>query len=258
MTGTRLQWWGHATLTLDLGGVRVLTDPVLTARVAHLGRPLSPAPPARAARADLVLVSHLHADHLHVPSLRLLGPDTRLVGPVGTASVLRRALPALAARVVELRPGGQVTVDGLEVRAVDAAHDGRRFPGSRVLGAALGFVLTGGGRRVWFAGDTGLFDGMAAIGPVDVAVVPVGGWGPTLGPHHLDPQQAAEAVRRVGAAHAVPMHYGTLWPLGLRPLAPGVFARRFRAPGRLFAEALARDVPTARAHVLPVGGTVEV
>ena len=249
----RIDWWGHASVTIGLGGLRVLTDPVLTNRVAHLTRVDGRPPPVAAARADLVVISHLHADHLHVPSLRRLPAGTRVVAPHGAAALLRRRLPAL--HVDEVGPGDAFDVDGVHLSVVPAAHDGRRLPGSRHVGPALGYVLAGDGRRVWFAGDTGLFDGMADIGPVDVAVVPVGGWGPTLGPEHLDPVQAAEAVRRVRAVDALPVHYGTLWPVGLRSLSPALFARRCRAPGREFAAAAADGV---RVHVVAPGGSVEL
>ncbi len=108
---------------------------------------------------------------------------------------------------------------------------------------------------MWFAGDTGLFDAMRDIGPVDVALVPVGGWGPTLGPHHLNPEQAAESVRRVGARHAIPIHYGTFWPAGLRTVAPGQFHRKCIDPGRRFAAALGADT---QGYVLAPCSSVEI
>lgn len=248
-------WWGHATTTIALGGRRVLTDPVLTDRVAHLRRH-GATPCDQALDADVVVLSHLHHDHVHVPSLRRLTPGVRVVGPTGTAGVLARALPGLARRVEEVEPGDVVDVGDVRVRAVPAEHDGRRSPVSRHRGPALGYVLAAGPTRVWFAGDTGLFDAMAGIGPVDVAVVPVGGWGPTLGPGHLDPEQAAEAVRRVGARDAVPVHYATFWPAGLRHLHPPSFARRFAAPGPAFAAALVLSCPRTRVQLLAPGGTV--
>jgi L-ascorbate metabolism protein UlaG (beta-lactamase superfamily) len=116
----------------------------------------------------------------------------------------------------------------------------------------LGFVLHAAGRTAWFAGDTGLFPGLDEVGPVDVALVPVGGWGPTLGPHHLDPTQAASAVQRVGAAHAVPVHYGTYWPAGLRRTAPALFRARCSEPGERFAAAARGFTP----HVIAPGESV--
>src|SRR5262245_43819752 len=84
-----ITWWGHATVTVEDSGVRVLTDPLFPRRLAHLRRRAGAVPPADAARADLVLVSHLHADHLHVPSLARLAPGTRVLVPRGA----RRAVP---------------------------------------------------------------------------------------------------------------------------------------------------------------------
>ena len=250
-----ITWWGHATATIEVGGVRVLTDPVLTPRLAHLARHGGPVPAPRAAVADVVLISHLHADHLHLPSLRALGRGVRIIGPTGTAKVLA-ADHRLLDQLEEVDVDDELTAGSVRVRALGAFHGGQRHPRSRHTGPALGFVLTTGtGDRdsVWFAGDTGLHEGIGDVGPVDTAVVPVGGWGPTLGPHHLDPAQAAEAVRRVGARDAIPVHYGTFWPVGLRRVHPASYRRMFADPGERFAHALAQASPEARAHVLGAG-----
>lgn len=256
-----ITWWGHATTTIELGGRRILTDPVLTRRLAHLSRIGGPVPGTGALRADAVVISHLHLDHLHVPSLAMLGEDVPIVAPNGTVRALSRAAPELARRVEEVEPGDTVDLAGVRLRAVTAAHDGRRSPVSRYRGPALGFVLGCAGDdrvpgQVWFAGDTGLFAAMTDLRPVDVAVVPVGGWGPSLGPTHLDPAQAAEAVRRVGARDAVPIHYGTFWPTGLRRLHPAGFRRQFTDPGARFARELNSSCPGVRAHVIEPGQTV--
>ena len=253
-----ITWWGHATTTIEVAGVRVLTDPVLTGRIAHLRRIGGPLPGVAACDADVVVVSHLHHDHLHVPSLRLLARTTRIVAPVGAAAALRGADRSLAIRIEEVDVGEIVDVGGLRLLAVPAHHEGRRSPVSRHTGPAMGFLLSSAEVAVWFAGDTGLFDGLADIGPVDVAVVPVGGWGPTLGDTHLDPAQAAEAVRRVKAADAVPIHYGTFWPAGLREAWPNGIARHFSSPGKAFAEELGRVRPEVSAHVLDHGATVAI
>lgn len=191
--------------------------------------------------ADVVLVSHLHADHLHLPSLARLAPGTRLLVPRGA----RRAVPGLARvaglrglAVTELVAGEEVTVrDGVRVRAVPARHDGRRMPFGPRLCPALGYVVRGA-ERTYFAGDTGLFDTMAEeVGPVDVALLPVGGWGPYLGPGHLDAGRAAHALARLAPAAAVPVHYGTYWPVGMDAVRP----HEFHAPGEEF-ERLARQL----------------
>lgn len=78
-----ITWWGHATCTVADSGVRVLTDPLFARRLAHLRRRRGALPPPEAADAEVVLVSHLHADHLHLPSLARLAPGTRLLVPRG-------------------------------------------------------------------------------------------------------------------------------------------------------------------------------
>ncbi|RAJ69176.1 L-ascorbate metabolism protein UlaG (beta-lactamase superfamily) [Streptomyces sp. Amel2xB2] len=239
-------WWGHATATVRDSGVTVLTDPLLVRRMAHLRRRRGALPPPSAALADVVLVSHLHADHLHLGSLSLLEPGTRVVLPRGAL----RAVPGLRRlasllRFDEVDAGECVTVRDVTVRAVPAAHDGRRLPYGPHRAPALGYVVQGAA-RTYFAGDTGLFDGMAeAVGPLDVALLPVGGWGPWLGEGHLDAERAARALVRLRPRTAVPVHYGTFWPIGMDAVRP----HEFHAPGDEFvrkAGALAPDVTVHR------------
>ncbi|MCF3145369.1 MBL fold metallo-hydrolase [Streptomyces platensis] len=248
-------WWGHATVTVEDSGVRVLTDPLFVRRLAHLRRRRGALPPAEAARADVVLVSHLHADHLHPASLARLAPGTRLVVPRGaTAAVpgLRRVAAARALRVTELRAGEECTAGAVTVRAVSAAHDGRRLPYGPRRVPALGYVVRGAA-RTYFAGDTGLFEEMAAeVGPCEVALLPVGGWGPFLGHGHLDARRAAQAAARLAPRCAVPVHYGTYWPIGLDAVRP----HEFHAPGQEFERQLARLAPEVTVHRLGHGESV--
>ncbi|MFI2369433.1 MBL fold metallo-hydrolase [Streptomyces sp. NPDC018833] len=247
-----ITWWGHATCTIEDSGVRVLTDPLLVRRLAHLRRRRGALPPVEATVADAVLVSHLHSDHLHLPSLARLAPGTRLVVPAGAArSVpgLRRVAAAADLRVTEVAPGDEVRVDDLRVRAVPARHDGRRLPWGPHRSPALGYVVSGEA-DTYFAGDTGLFDSMAdEVGPVDVALLPVGGWGPYLGHSHLDAGRAAEALASLSPRAAVPVHYGTYWPIGM----DGVRPHEFYAPGDEFVRKAARLAPKVSVHRLGHG-----
>jgi L-ascorbate metabolism protein UlaG (beta-lactamase superfamily) len=254
VNGTSVTWWGHSTMWLADSGVTLLTDPLLTDRVVHLRRRAGAAPELPAA-PDAVLVSHLHADHCHLPSLRAVPGEPLLVVPRGSAGFLARALGGSAGdRCVELAPGEETAIGPVRVRAVPAAHPGGRGPWSRQQAVALGFVVEGAA-RTWYAGDTGLFDGMSEFGPLDLALVPVGGWGPTLAPHgHLDPAAAAEALRRVRAAWAVPVHYGTFWPAGLNRLR----AHLFDTPGEEFARLAAQTAPESRVRVLAHGEQLSV
>ncbi|MGI5358358.1 MBL fold metallo-hydrolase [Streptomyces lavendulocolor] len=248
-------WWGHATCTVQDSGVRVLTDPLFVRRLAHLRRRRGAVPPPAAARAEAVLISHLHSDHLHLPSLARLAPGTRLVVPAGAGRAvpgLRRLAAAGGLRVTEVAAGDEVKVEELVVRAVPARHDGRRLPVGPHRSPALGYVIAGEA-RTYFAGDTGLFDGMArAVGEVDVALLPVGGWGPFLGHGHLDAGRAARALAELAPRAAVPVHYGTYWPIGL----DGVRPHEFHAPGDEFVRHAARLAPGVAVHRLGHGESV--
>jgi L-ascorbate metabolism protein UlaG (beta-lactamase superfamily) len=242
----RITWLGHATVLLELGGARLLTDPVLRGRVMHLRRH-APAP-ADPRPLDGVLVSHVHQDHLDRPSLRTLaGPGTEAVVPVGAARLLA-GIPFGAVR--EVRAGDRVTIAGAEVRAVRAWHDGRRRPGARALDT-LGFVV----ERVWFAGDTDFHADMEALrGAVDVALMPIWGWGPSLGPGHLDPEGAARVVALVEPAVVVPIHWGTFLPLGLGQRHGHVLAD----PPVEFAAHVAALAPATRVATLSPGEALEL
>ena len=254
MSNTSVTWWGHSTLWLADSGRTLLTDPVLTDRLAHLRRMAGPTP-RLPGEPDAILLSHLHADHFHVASLRAVPGKPLLIVPRGAADFAAKALGRRAAsRIVELAPGEQTAVGGVTVRAVPAAHDGGRGPWSRERAQAIGFVIEGSA-RTWFAGDTGLFDAMSELGPLDLALIPVGGWGPTLAAHgHLDAISGAEALRRSKAGWAVPVHYGTLWPIGLHR----VRQHMFREPGARFAEEAARVAPEAQVRVLAHGETLTI
>jgi L-ascorbate metabolism protein UlaG (beta-lactamase superfamily) len=251
----RITWWGHSTITIEENGTRLLTDPVLTSRIAHVRRRRGPAPTPEAGQCDAVLISHLHADHLHLTSLPLVAPDAALVVPRGAARLIHaQSGAAYSDRCIEVAPGNQVRIGNLDLTVVSAHHDGRRLPWSSYRAPAIGFRVEGA-PSVWFAGDTDLYDDLAAeVGPVDMALVPVGGWGPSLGPGHLDPVGAAEAVRRIGAGVAVPVHFGTFWPIGCDWLKPDLFL----PPGEKFKAAMYEVDPAVKVELLVPGESTEV
>ena len=213
-----LEFIGHSTVLVELDGIRILTDPVTRSRVGLLRRMEAVPLRDRLRDIDLVLLSHLHWDHLDVPSLRDLGRDVPLVVSAGAGPWLSGAG---FTDVREVVVGDVVDVGSVRVRAVPAVHSGYRPP----LGPtapALGFVMDGS-RSVYFAGDTDLFAGMAELGgPIDIALLPVWGWGPTLGRGlHMDPLRAAESLRLIRPRAAVPIHWGTYWPHAMGRIRPG-------------------------------------
>lgn len=243
----RITWLGHATVVIETAaGARLLTDPVLRGRVAHLRRH---APPVHQLEpVDAVLVSHVHHDHLDRPTLRRVAAAsaaTEIVLPRG-ATPLVDGLGFRAAR--EVAAGAVVAVGGAEVAVVPAWHPTRRWPRSPELDA-LGFVVDG----IWFAGDTDLHERMAELrGAVEVALVPIWGWGPSLGPGHLDPEGAAKVLALVEPRLAIPIHWGTYLPYGLHRR----HGHLLRAPALQFAGHAARLAPRTRVELLQPGGSL--
>ena len=153
---------GHSTVLVQMGGARVLTDPVLLDRVSILRRAVTPLPAELYRDIDLAVISHLHLDHLDVASLRMLGPDTALVVPRGAGRFMRR----LGFReVIELGVGRSQVIAGVTVTATPAAHSGFRPPFGPNA-EAVGYLLDEGSERVYFAGDTDVFPEMADLGGI--------------------------------------------------------------------------------------------
>jgi L-ascorbate metabolism protein UlaG (beta-lactamase superfamily) len=241
----RITWLGHSTVLLELSGMRLLTDPVLRSRIGHLVRVAGAVDQASLSPLDAVLISHFHRDHFDLPSLRRLPRDAHLVVPAGAGTL---AAEQDFRAVTELDPGEGVRLGSVTVTAVPAQHDGRREPLGRSLGA-VGYVVSGRS-SVYFAGDTDLFDRMDEIGArLDVALLPVWGWGPSVGPGHLDPEGAARALDLLHPRIAIPVHWGTLFPVGLSRLRP----KPLREPPRVFAEHAARLAPEVDVRILAPG-----
>ena len=254
---------GHATVLLEMDGVRLLTDPLLRRRIGVLIR-RSPVPPPEV-RRDLhaVLISHAHLDHLDVPSLRLIDRRTPMVVPRGIGGLVRRLgfvpLEMDVGDEVEIGPaGGDRPPDAGEgapraarvrVKAVPADHSGARYP-LAAESPALGYVVEGG-LSAYFAGDTGLYDAMSDLAPIDVAVLPVGGWGPRLPDDHLNPLSAAKALQLLRPAACVPVHWGTIYP----PWLPPEFNAKWAAWPQAFARYAAHLAPEVEVRVLQPGET---
>jgi L-ascorbate metabolism protein UlaG (beta-lactamase superfamily) len=243
-----LRWIGHSTALVELDGVRLLTDPLLRERVVMLRR-AEPLDFESLEDLDAVLISHIHYDHLDLGSLRRLrGPKTVVV-PRGAGALLRRRIPA---SVEELGVDEVVEVGPLTVKAVAAEHDSSRLFGKKT--DALGYVVSGS-RRIYFLGDTDLFPELEDAAPgTDVALIPIWGWGPSLGTGHLDPRRAAEALALIRPRIAVPIHWGTYYPMTTRKSTRDFL----RAPVAEFEKAAAELAPEVDIRVLPVGGTLQL
>jgi L-ascorbate metabolism protein UlaG (beta-lactamase superfamily) len=220
----RITWLGHSTVLVELDGTRVLTDPVLRDRVAHLRR-TKPADAGRLPALNGILVSNLHHDHLDLPSLERLGRSVPVIVPRGGGGLLRRRR---IERIVEVDAGEEVRIGGLVVRATPADHGGGRgFLGTEV--AALGYLIRGS-QRIYFAGDTDLFEGMATL------------------------SAGLDALRLFRPRLAVPIHWGTYAPLGFGRLQTALLAD----PVTEFLRHAAELAPEVEVCVLDLGGTLHL
>lgn len=253
--GIDITWLGHSTVVVDIDGVRVVTDPLVRRHNGLLRRQARK--PARIAwlGADAVLLSHLHHDHAEVGSLRELARVPVLTAPENAEWVRGKGLDGRGLGEGEWFPLGES--GAVEVRLVTAIHGARPMP--HRPNAANGHLLRGPSGAVWLAGDTELYDAMSELPelagrPLDVAVVPVGGWGPRLSPGHMGPEEAATACQLTGARHGVPVHWKTLHLPGGH-LAPRGWLYE---AGPRFVEAVAREAPGCRAVELDLGETFHV
>lgn len=249
--GDRLTFLGHSTVLIDLDGVRVLTDPLFGHVGAGALRRFGPAvAPDKLEGLSAVFISHGHLDHLDLPSLRALPGRPEFIVPVGLSRVVKAATHGV---VREMRAGDRLRFGDVTLEAVHAEHGRRRSAFTSAEGA-LG-VLIAGSTSVYFAGDTDLFPAMRRLaGRVDVALLPVSGWGPTLGRGHLDPRRAAEAAARIGPSIATPVHWGTLYPLGLRRIV----RRRFEEPAEAFRMAVAARSTGVEVRLLQPGQSMRL
>lgn len=226
-----ITWLGHATVLIEMDGVRLLTDPVLRHRIGPLVR-IVPEPDGVGA-VDGVLISHLHADHADLRSLRGVQSAGPIVAPYpGKAWLSARGLED----VIDLRLGEKIALGELTVTATPATHDRRRRPFGPEA-EPLGYVIHGS-RSVYFAGDTGLFLAMAELrGTIDVALLPIWGWGSSVGAGHLDPESAAAATALIAPSIVIPIHWGTF--ALARPIRrrsdPGRPAREFSTFAKQYA-----------------------
>ena len=239
----RVRWLGHATVLVEVGGIRLLTDPLLRARLWHLSR--RSAVPALDP-VDAVLISHVHRDHLDLRSLSALEGTPLVVGPCGLADLLRgRGFD----HVVELEEGESENVGGVRVIATAAQHPTRRGWRSPWV-PSLGFIIEAGA-RIYFAGDTDIYPEMARLAPLDLALLPVWGWGPSLGEGHMNPHSAAEALQFLRPRIAVPIHWGTYWPAGRG-------GRGLTQPPHEFAREAGELAPDVDVRILSQGETLEL
>ncbi|MBB2913615.1 L-ascorbate metabolism protein UlaG (beta-lactamase superfamily) [Streptosporangium becharense] len=244
--GLSVIWYGHATALLEIEGRRVLLDPVWSRRASPsqlvgprrlhpLPGPLAGLPPL-----DAVVISHDHYDHLDRATVRALTAlqTAPFLVPLGIGAHLERwGVPA--SRIVELDWEEETTVAGLRFAATAARHfSGRTLNRNVTLWGS--WVIAGRAKRVFYAGDSGYFDGYAGIGaaygPFDLTLLPIGAYSPAWPDIHMTPEEAVTAHLDLGGRLMLPVHWAT-FTLAAHPWAEPV--------DRLWREAKARDVRLA-------------
>ena len=261
-------WWlGHACVLIRVGGLHVLTDPVLHARASPLPfvgparRTPVPASINELPAIDVVLISHNHYDHLDRRSVRELArrfPHATFVVPLGLAQWLRRHD---VARVHELDWWQSIELAGARFHAVPAQHWSSRTPWDRNRSLWCGWVMHapvadhGKPFRFYFAGDTGYGEWLgeigARLGPFDLAALPIGAYAPRWFMHgqHVDPAEAVRLHRELKSALSLPIHWGTF------ELADDALDE----PPRLLAEALREQgVASAAFPLLRIGARLDL
>lgn len=284
-------WVGHSTFLIQLGGLNIITDPVWSSQMAFQKRltppgiPIEDVPPI-----DVVLISHSHYDHLSVNSLRRLVGPRQLLVPAGLGSKLRKkgfinikelhwwesinihgvkfsfvpsqhstrrnpwdtnsshwggfVMEQSTSRSGKLvgHVGGKIKHPNRDNAPIEMSADKKR---------ELEHPYVAESPTIYFAGDSGYFQGFKEIGrrfPIDVALLPIGAYEPEwfMGPQHTTPEQALQAFEDTEAKWFVPMHYGTFKLADDTPR---------EALDRLEEDRVKRTIETQRLVILPLGKT---
>jgi N-acyl-phosphatidylethanolamine-hydrolysing phospholipase D len=257
--GWRVTWLGHSSFLLQGSGRNLLIDPVFSAHCAPLPFPSLKRrvpPPCLASelpRIDAVLISHSHYDHLDLPTLKSLGRRTPLLVPQGHA----RRLARNGFHEVREIPwfGGAELFPGLRATATPAQHFTARTPFDRNRGHWCGWLLEGGGVKLWHAGDSGYCPAFREIGerlgPIDFGMIPIGAYSPRwfMRPMHLNPEEAVRVFQETRCRRAVAMHWGT-FRLTDEPMA--------EPPLRLAAELARTGIDASRFSTGAIGQSWQV
>lgn len=220
----RATWLGHATFIVEIAGVRIVTDPIVSERASPFSfagpERLTPAPLPLSAwpQLDAIVISHNHYDHLDADTMRQLlelQPQLQVIVPLGLAPWLREQ-GYQEQQIVELDWWEQTRVGSVTITATPSQHWSARSLGDRMQSLWASWYFTSPQKRVWFAGDTGYnpyqFNEIRSrLGAVDLALVPIGAYQPRwfMQPQHTNPQEAVQLHLDLGAKQSIAMHFGT-------------------------------------------------
>ena len=216
--GLRARWLGHATVLLEIDGLRVLTDPVLSQRASPFGfigpARLHPAPLAieDLQNIDAVVISHDHFDHLDMDTIQALARGgTHFFVGLGIGGHLERwGVPA--GQVHDMDWWERAEFRGITIHCTPARHySGRKSMDNSTLWSS--WMLEGPNRSVYFSGDSGYANHFKEVrerlGAPDLALIKIGAYGKTWEDIHMSPESAIRSHRDLGAATLLPVHWAT-------------------------------------------------
>jgi L-ascorbate metabolism protein UlaG (beta-lactamase superfamily) len=232
-----------------MDGMNVLADPNFSRHIFFIIRRRSKVPKTirNLPPIDLILISHAHYDHLDLPTLRRLSRETPIIVPPGVKAVVKWARMK---KIIILEEGESYRLGEVAITAVPAKH----FPGRPPFFPRTGYqgYVIDGSATVYFAGDSGIFEGMTEIGrkwAIDIALLPIGAYQPPpFRRHHMSPEDALEAGRRLRTKAIVPIHWGT-FKLSLEP---------FDEPTRRLEQAAEGAKLSSKVRILLPGQSVRV
>lgn len=203
-------WLGHAGFFAQIDGVNIAIDPNWALWHGPFKRMTTPTLlPHHLPPIDLVLITHAHYDHLHLPSLRKLAAGQPVIAPESVGSLVRNCG---FGRIVELKLWQSATFRDLRITLTPARHWGARMIHDTHRGFG-GFLIKSHDRCLYHCGDSAMFDGFKEIGKradIDVALMPIGAYDAPSGREvHMNPEQALDAFEMMNARAMVPMHYDT-------------------------------------------------
>jgi L-ascorbate metabolism protein UlaG (beta-lactamase superfamily) len=219
-SGLRAFWIGHASVYVEVDGVRLLLDPVFAERVSPISigpKRFHPSPIALAdlPSIDAVLISHDHYDHLDMETVQhLAARGTRFFVPLGIGAHLERWGVPLA-QIDEMEWWQRMSLGGVEFVCTPTRHYSGRSLGDRSATLWSSWSVLGPRHRFFYSGDTGHsrhFEEIGErLGPFDIAFVKIGAYGPGApwADIHMPPEQAVQAHREVRAKRMFPVHWST-------------------------------------------------
>jgi len=246
---TKITFVGHATTLTEMSGVRILTDPIFRDKFRLLSRRGSACTSCIDLESlDAVVLSHMHFDHMDYPSLRMIPKDVPVIAPEGAARFLRKKI---AHDIAEMRVGDSIRIGPVEIHATPSLHDSGLYWPFWYPKSVLSYMFSGP-QTVFFIGDTALFEDLRDLGrdfDIDAALFPVWGCGPYLRGDHMTPAQAAQALGMLSPRTAIPIHWGTVHPIG--PIWETMAF--LNEPPHTFAREAARTAPMTDVRVLSPG-----